>query len=69
MKQKTDEGYFIYAKEFQAGMKNGKFSEMIEEQFIHLLEYYGQCPIIVRSTSLLEDMNSCLFSSKGNFMG
>lgn len=64
MKQKTDEGYFKYAKELQDGLQNGKFSEMIEEQFMHLLEYYGQCPIIVRSSSLLEDNFGNAFAGK-----
>ena len=64
MKQKTDEGYFVYAKELQDGLKNGKFSQMIEEQFMHLLEYYGQCPIIVRSSSLLEDNFGNAFAGK-----
>ena len=64
MKQKTDEGYFKYAKELQDGMKSGKFSEMIREQFMHLLEYYGQCPIIVRSSSLLEDNFGNAFAGK-----
>ena len=63
-KQKTDEGYFKYAKELQDGMKSGKFSEMIREQFMHLLEYYGQCPIIVRSSSLLEDNFGNAFAGK-----
>ncbi|MGM9531407.1 PEP/pyruvate-binding domain-containing protein [Intestinibacter sp.] len=64
MKQKTDEGYFVYAKELQDGLKNGKFSQMIEEQFMHLLEYYGQCPIVVRSSSLLEDNFGNAFAGK-----
>lgn len=64
MKQKTDEGYFKYAKELQRGLENGKFSQMIEEQFMHLLEYYGQCPIIVRSSSLLEDNFGNAFAGK-----
>lgn len=64
MKQKTDEGYFVYAQELQDGLKNGKFSQMIEEQFMHLLEYYGQCPIIVRSSSLLEDNFGNAFAGK-----
>ena len=64
MKQKTDEGYFVYAQELQEGLQNGKFSKMIEEQFMHLLEYYGQCPIVVRSSSLLEDNFGNAFAGK-----
>ncbi|MGN1032789.1 MAG: PEP/pyruvate-binding domain-containing protein, partial [Intestinibacter sp.] len=64
MKQKTDEGYFEYAQELKDGLKRGKFSQMIEEQFMHLLEYYGQCPIIVRSSSLLEDNFGNAFAGK-----
>ena len=33
----------------------GHFSSVITDQFRALLDYYGQAPIIVRSSSLLED--------------
>jgi hypothetical protein len=55
MAQKTDEGYFEVARELNSKMLNGVFPEGVKEQFQLLLEYFGQSPIIVRSSSLLED--------------
>ncbi|MFZ7102452.1 MAG: PEP/pyruvate-binding domain-containing protein [Peptococcaceae bacterium] len=63
-KQKTKEGYFPYALELQEKIMNGKFPERIQEQFLHMLEYFGQSPIIVRSSSLLEDNFGNAFAGK-----
>jgi len=63
-KQKTPEGYFTLAPELQEKLLNGKFPEMIREQFFQMLEYYGQSPIIVRSSSLLEDNFGNAFAGK-----
>ncbi|HOV25585.1 MAG TPA: PEP/pyruvate-binding domain-containing protein [Pseudobacteroides sp.] len=64
IKQKTKEGYFKYAKELQEKILNGRFPENIQEKFIELLEYFGQSPIIVRSSSLLEDNFGNAFAGK-----
>jgi pyruvate, water dikinase len=48
----------------QARMLQGKFPEDIQEQFREMLEYFGQSPIIVRSSSLLEDSYGNAFSGK-----
>ncbi len=45
-------------------MLEGDFPEEIEEQFWHLIEYFGQSPIIVRSSSLLEDAFGNAFAGK-----
>lgn len=63
-KQKTREGYFKYAPELQEKILQGKFPENIQEQFIQMLEYFGQSPIIVRSSSLLEDNYGNAFAGK-----
>ena len=42
----------------------GKFSEEIMEQFRGMIDYYGQAPIIVRSSSLLEDGFTDAFAGK-----
>jgi pyruvate,water dikinase len=42
----------------------GSFPPAIVEQFRSLLEYYGQAPIIVRSSSLLEDNFGNAFAGK-----
>jgi hypothetical protein len=43
---------------------HGKFPQNILRQFIQMLNYYGQSPIIVRSSSLLEDAYGNSFSGK-----
>ena len=42
----------------------GRFSATIQEQFRAMLAYYGQAPIIVRSSSLLEDSFGNSFAGK-----
>jgi Phosphoenolpyruvate synthase/pyruvate phosphate dikinase len=64
IKQKTTEGYFTVAKELQEKMLHGKFPDNIREQFIQMLEHYGQAPIIVRSSSLREDNFGNAFAGK-----
>lgn len=64
MKQKTPEGYFTLAGELQKKLLSGKFPDAIREQFMQMLEYFGQSPIIVRSSSLLEDNYGNAFAGK-----
>jgi hypothetical protein len=42
----------------------GKFPPPIMEQFANMLDYFGQAPIIVRSSSLLEDSFGNAFAGK-----
>ncbi|MFP3154805.1 PEP/pyruvate-binding domain-containing protein [Lachnospiraceae bacterium ZAX-1] len=63
-KQKTAEGYFALAEELKEKLLHGVFPDRIREQFIQMLEYYGQSPIIVRSSSLLEDNYGNAFAGK-----
>jgi pyruvate,water dikinase len=42
----------------------GRFPEEIMEQFRNMIDYYGQAPIIVRSSSLLEDGFTDAFAGK-----
>lgn len=42
----------------------GSFPEYIEKEFSEMLEYFGQSPIIVRSSSLLEDNYGNAFAGK-----
>ena len=64
IKQKTSEGYFTAARELHEKLLAGKFPEKIREQFIQMLEYFGQSPIIVRSSSLREDNFGNAFAGK-----
>ena len=64
MAQKTEEGYFEVARELKHKMLHGVFPDEVKEQFQLMLEYYGQAPIIVRSSSLLEDAFGNAFAGK-----
>ena len=64
MAQKTDEGYFKVAHELKSKMLHGVFPDEVKEQFQLMLEYFGQSPIIVRSSSLLEDAFGNAFAGK-----
>jgi hypothetical protein len=64
MEQKTPEGYFAVAEELREKMLTGTFPEEIKEQFQRMIEYMGQSPIIVRSSSLLEDSFGNAFAGK-----
>ncbi len=62
--QRTKAGYFLAAKQLKEKIAEGQFAESIREQFRRMLEYYGQNPIIVRSSSLLEDGFGNAFAGK-----
>ncbi|MDP2924341.1 MAG: PEP/pyruvate-binding domain-containing protein [Candidatus Omnitrophota bacterium] len=64
MQQKTDEGYFEIAKVLKEKMLYGVFDEEIMEQFQQIIEYFGSSPIIIRSSSLLEDDFGNAFAGK-----
>ena len=64
IKQRTEEGYFELANEFASKLMNGKFSDTMREQFIRIIEYYGQDPYIIRSSSILEDGFGNAFAGK-----
>lgn len=64
IKQRTDEGYFEVADEFANKLMNGVFSPTMEEQFVRIIEYYGQDPYIIRSSSILEDGFGNAFAGK-----
>lgn len=63
-KQKTKDGYFKIAPEMKENLLRGKFPHEIRERFQELIEYFGQSPIIVRSSSLLEDSFGNAFAGK-----
>jgi len=61
---KTEEGYMRAARELNEKMLHGVFSGAIKEEFRQIIEYFGQSPIIVRSSSLLEDAYGNAFAGK-----
>ncbi|WP_407376577.1 PEP/pyruvate-binding domain-containing protein [Methanobrevibacter sp.] len=64
VKQRTDEGYYEYGRKLEEALKTGTFSDQIKREFIHILDYFGQNPIIVRSSSFLEDGFGNAFAGK-----
>ena len=64
IRQRTEEGYFTLAKEFADKLMEGSFSEPMRQQFVRIIEYYGQDPYIVRSSSILEDGFGNAFAGK-----
>jgi hypothetical protein len=64
LRQRMKRGYFAVAEILKEKIMEGRFSDNIREQFRRMLEYYGQSPIIVRSSSLLEDGFGNAFAGK-----
>ncbi|MFP4165118.1 MAG: PEP/pyruvate-binding domain-containing protein [Chitinispirillaceae bacterium] len=60
----SKEEMFDSALDAQQRLLNGTFPEDIKAQFMEMLNYFGQYPIIVRSSSLLEDAYGNAFSGK-----
>ena len=55
---------FQEADELQSRIRNGSFSEAIQEELLKVVRHYGDTPIIVRSSSFLEDGFGNAFSGK-----
>ncbi len=64
MEQKTRSGYYKVARTLRERMLEGSFPDALEEQFWRVIEYFGQSPIIIRSSSLLEDAFGNAFAGK-----
>lgn len=64
VRQRTEEGYFTLAGEAEQKLLSGRFSDAMEEDFRRILEYYGSDPVIVRSSSILEDGFGNAFAGK-----
>ncbi len=63
-RQKDFSLYLKNAEQAREKILQGQFPGYIREQFMEMLEYFGQSPIIVRSSSLLEDSYGNAFSGK-----
>lgn len=64
LRQRTEEGYFGAAEELRQHLLRGTFPAKIREQFLSVLQYFGQSPFIVRSSSFLEDGFGNAFAGK-----
>ncbi|MBN1575096.1 MAG: hypothetical protein JW913_00985 [Chitinispirillaceae bacterium] len=63
-KCRDSDSFFDSAQEARQRLLAGTFPGDIREQFVEMLNYFGQSPIIVRSSSLLEDAYGNSFSGK-----
>ena len=64
IKQRTEEGFFALADQFREKIMEGRFPAAIEAEFLRILDYYGSDPVIVRSSSILEDGFGNAFAGK-----
>lgn len=64
MEQKTKEGYFRAAPELRENLLRGNFPDQVRGRLQEIVEYFGQSPIILRSSSLLEDSFGNAFAGK-----
>jgi len=62
--QRSEGNFMAGAEAARRGILVGAFPEHIETQFASMLDYFGQSPIIVRSSSLLEDNFGNAFAGK-----
>ncbi|MDD5723046.1 MAG: PEP/pyruvate-binding domain-containing protein [Syntrophales bacterium] len=62
--QAAGENYFEAAKALGDKIRTGTLPEEIREQFLEIIEYFGQSSFIVRSSSLLEDAFGNAFAGK-----
>ena len=63
-KQRDPHTFLEGAQTARQRMLTGNFPAHIEKQFVEMLDYFGQSPIIVRSSSLLEDNFGNAFAGK-----
>ncbi len=62
--QRDEDNYLCSTEEARQRILAGEFPEHTRQQFVEMLNYFGQSPIIVRSSSLLEDNYGNAFSGK-----
>ncbi len=63
-KQRDPATFLDGVEETRRRILTGSFPDNIEKEFAEMLEYFGQSPIIVRSSSLLEDNYGNAFAGK-----
>lgn len=62
--QNTAAGFLTAGAALHERLARGAFPQRVREQFVRMLEHFGQAPIIVRSSSLLEDDVGNAFAGK-----
>jgi len=62
--QRNADSFLAGASAARERVRAGTFPAFVVDQFVAMLEYFGQSPIIVRSSSLLEDSFGNAFTGK-----
>lgn len=62
--QRNHSSFLDGAEEARQRLLSGSFPDSVRDQLLRMLEYFGQSPIIVRSSSLLEDGFGNAFTGK-----
>ncbi len=63
-KQRNPRTFMEGSEEARRRILTGAFSQETQKEFMDMLDYFGQSPIIVRSSSLLEDAYGNAFAGK-----
>lgn len=63
-RHRLEKEHFEETEELERRLRNGRIPEDIREELIKMLEHYGTTPIIVRSSSIMEDGYGNAFSGK-----
>ena len=63
-RQRDPKAFLDNLDEVREKMLGGQFPDFIREQFVEMLDRFGQSPIVVRSSSLLEDNFGNAFAGK-----
>ena len=64
MQQRTESGYFEQAPGLRDAVLKGDIPQEMRQELERMLDHYGQYPILVRSSSLLEDGFGNAFAGK-----
>lgn len=64
LEQRTEDGYLDAGARLRTLIPGGSFPAPLRQEFWRMLEHFGQAPIIVRSSSLLEDNFGNAFAGK-----
>ena len=64
MRQRTPDGFFSEARSLHADMLEGELPEEVRLDLERMLDHFGQYPLLVRSSSLLEDGFGNAFAGK-----
>lgn len=63
-RHRIEKEHFQETEELERRLRNGKIPEDIEKELVKMLEHYGNTPLIVRSSSIMEDGYGNAFSGK-----